>query len=230
VFDSGGPWRVYRFDGGWHYQFLVRERGRFRIAEGLSVDEAIASGHLFQDPRQRRRFALAYPIDELLFHHRLALEGHVVLHACGLSVGGGAILLCGESGAGKSTSARLWARHRPGALILSDDRIVVRRDGDELTAYGTPWHGEARFAAAAARPLKAVFFLEQARATAVRRLESGEAAGRLFSRSFPPLWRRETVAKGLDACVTIAQGVPCYELRFLPDRSAVEAVLATAVH
>jgi hypothetical protein len=38
------------------------------------------------------------------------------------------------------------------------------------------------------------------------------------------------VAKGLDACVTIAQGVPCYELRFLPDRSAVEAVLATAVH
>ena len=230
VFESGGPWRVFRFEGGWHYQFLVRERGRFRLAEGLSVDEAVLSGRLFQDPRHRRRFALTYPVDELVFHHRLALEGHVVLHACGLAVAGGAVLLCGKSGAGKSTSARLWARHRPGTLVLSDDRIVVRRAERELSAFGTPWHGEARFAAAAARPLRAVFFLEQARVTSVRPLDAGEAAGRLFSRSFPPPWRRETVARALDTCVTIAQGVPCYELRFRPDRSAVDAVLAAIVH
>jgi hypothetical protein len=227
AFESGGPWRVFRFEGGWHYQFLVRERGRWRHAEGLSVDEGVTSGRLFQDPGQRRRFALAYPVDELLFHHRLALDGHVVLHACGLGVFGGAILLCGESGAGKSTSARLWARHRPQTLVLSDDRVVVRRDGKRLTALGTPWHGEARFAAAAARPLRGVFFIEHARTTAVRRLGAAEAAGRLFTRSFPPLWRQETVARTLDACATIAESVPCHELRFLPDRSAVEAVLAT---
>ena len=227
VFDSGGPWRVFRFEGGWFYQFLARESGRWRIAEGLAVDEAVRVGRLYRDPAHPRRFALTYPVDELLFHHRLALDGHLVLHACGLGLGRGAILLSGESGAGKSTSARLWAQKRPRTPILSDDRIVVRRDRQELTAFGTPWHGEARFAAARARPLTAVFFLQHAQRTTVRRLDAVEAAGRLFARSFPPLWRRETVARTLDTCVAIAENLPCYELRFRPDRSAVEAVLAT---
>ncbi len=226
AFDSGGPWRVFHFQGGWFYQFLAREAGRWRIAEGLEVDESVRSGRLYRDPVHPRRFALTYPVDELLFHHRLAIDGHAVLHACGLNVGTGAVLLCGESGAGKSTSARLWARLQPKTAILSDDRIVVRRDQDKLTAFGTPWHGEARFATARSLPLTAVFFLQHAPVTAVRRLDTVEAAGQLFARSFPPLWRHETVAKVLEMCGTIAERLPCYELRFRPDHTAVDAVLA----
>lgn len=226
AFDSGGPWRAYRLEGGWLYRFLCGRSGRWREAEALALDDGLREGRLFPDPVHARRHALCWPVDELLFQHRLALDGHLVLHACGLALPPGAVLLCGASGAGKTTSARLWARHRPGTLVLSDDRVVVRRDGSRLRAFGTPWHGEARFASPTSRPLAAVFFLEKARATRLRRLAPAEAATALYARSFPPPWRAEAVGATLDACAAVAEAVPAYALRFRPDGTAVEAVLA----
>jgi hypothetical protein len=226
AFDSEGPWRVFRLDNGWFYQFLAEERGGWRLAESVVIDQAIRRGRLYPDPVQPRRFALTYPVDELLFHHHLALDGHVVLHACGVVVGRKAALVCGESGAGKSTVARLWARMRGPRGILSDDRIVVRNDAGRFKAFGTPWHGETRFAVAAGYSLGAVFFLKQARHTEVERLDTLTASGQLFARSFPPVWRRETVTSVLDTCAEIAGGIPCYELRFSPDGSAVDVIQA----
>ena len=227
LFASGGVWRVYRFGEGLLYQFRSPACDP-AFYKAVAIDEALTRGRLHFPPgRCRPGFALEYPLDELLFQHRLAREGHVTLHACGLTVGRKAVLFCGESGAGKSTTAHLWSRLRPGTLVLSDDRIVVRGDGRGRRAFGTPWHGEARFGAAASRGIAAVFVLRHARRTTVRPLTPGEAAGVLFARSFPPPWDALAVGRILESCCDLAATTPCYELRFRPDESAVTAVLAT---
>jgi hypothetical protein len=226
LFESGGVWRVYRHGAGLLYQLRSRACDP-PVYKVVTIDEDLTHGTLFfPRPRQGQlRFVLDFPLDELLFQHRLAREGHVELHACGLAVDGRAILFCGRSGAGKSTTARLWGRLRRDALVLSDDRIVVRSDSAGLSAHGTPWHGLAHAASPTARPLAAVFFLHQARRTRAERLAPARAAAQLFARSFPPPWDALGLSRVLDACAAIASGVPCFALRFRPDASAVEVVL-----
>ena len=71
---------------------------------------------------------LEYPLDELLWIHRLSMGEGVEVHGCGvIAPDGRGLLLTGHSGAGKSTSSRLWSQH-DGARVLSDDRIILRRE------------------------------------------------------------------------------------------------------
>jgi hypothetical protein len=198
------------------------------VYKAVAIDRGLSRGTLhFPTPRRghRPRYALDFPLDELLFQHRLARHGAMEIHACGLFVGGRVVLFCGRSGAGKSTTARLWRRSRPATRILSDDRVIVRTRGT-VTAHGTPWHGDGGFATPVSGPLGAVFFLRHARHTRIRPLGRAAAAARLFARAFPPPWDARAVAQVLAACDRVAARVPCAELAFRPDASARAAVLA----
>jgi hypothetical protein len=224
LFDSGGVWRVERASDGLLYSFRIRNR-RPPLYKVVSIDEGLRAGCLYFDRSPRGpRFALDYPLDELLFQHRLAREGAVEVHACGVLWRGRALLFCGRSGAGKSTTARLWKRHARGTRLLSDDRVVLRPAGRAVRAHGTPWHGDGGFASPASAPLGAVFFLRRGRRTRLAPLGTAAAAARLFARSFPPPWDTEGLEGALDACADAAAAVPSFDLFFRPDRTAVEAV------
>lgn len=228
LFESGGVWRVHRRPGGLLYSFRARVLDP-AVYKAVAIDRAITGGRLYF-PRQRRGrppgHPLAYPLDELLFKHRLALEGGLEVHACGVVTGGRLALFCGQSGAGKSTLARVWRRHRPDVPILSDDRIALRPLPRGFRGYGTPWHGDGGFASPRRARLGAVFFLRQAPNSHARRLAPPECAARLFTRSFPPPWDRRGVGRVLAACARIARETPAYELAFRPDETALDAALA----
>ena len=58
------------------------------------------------------------------------------VHATTVAIGGRAVLIAGPSGSGKSDLAlRLLER---GFTLVSDDRTVVRRDGERLIASAPP--------------------------------------------------------------------------------------------
>lgn len=224
LFESGGVWRVERVGGQLVYRFRAPGR-RSAPYKLVAIDASLTRGTLYTDDDSAApQYALDHPLDELLFQHRLAREGAVEVHACGVVWRGRALVFCGRSGAGKSTTARLWRRHARDARLLSDDRVVLRPGRRDVRAHGTPWHGEGGFASARSAPLGALFFLRHARATRLVPLRRGEAAARLFARSFPPPWDREGVARALDACADAAVRAPAFELAFRPDRSAVDAV------
>jgi len=223
LFESGGVWRVERVRDGLLYSFRIANR-RPPLYKVVSIDEGLREGRLHFDRSPRGpHYALDYPLDELLFQHRLAREGAVEVHGCGVVWKGRTLLFCGQSGAGKSTTARLWKRHARGARLLSDDRVVLRPWARGVRAYGTPWHGDGGFASPNSAPLGALFFLRHGQTTRLQPLSRAEAAARLFARSFPPPWDAESVARALDACADTTAAVPAFELVFRPDRSAVEA-------
>jgi hypothetical protein len=222
LFVSGGLWTAYR--QGRRLLYVIREpvRGRAPLS-ALLIDEPRRKGRLFLAPGAP--FALHYPLDELLFQHHLARHGGMEVHACGVAEGGEALLFCGVSGAGKTTTARLWRRHRRGAEILSDDRMIVRERRGRLWAFGTPWHGSGRFASPRGLPLGGIFFLARGKPS-VAPMSLSAAAAELFARAFPPPWEAAGSARVLDLCARAAEEVPCARLRFRPDASAVRAVRA----
>jgi hypothetical protein len=226
VFASGSTWEAFRDGRGLVYTF--RTRGpRTPPDRILRVDRRVRRGTLFiPDPALAARpgFALAYPLDDLLFQHHLAHRGELVVHGAGLLEDGQVVVLAGASGAGKTTSVRLWRRHRPRARVLSDDRLVLRKRGGRWWAFGTPWHGEGRFQDPSGGPLGALVFLRQASRTAVRAVGPAEGCARLCGLTFPPRWDAAAVDRVLLACTRLARDVPLWELGFRPDRSAVDAV------
>jgi len=227
LFDSGMVWKVYRHRGGLLYTFQTPALTP-PIYKAVAIDCRFRRGTLyFPLPRggQWPRYALDFPLDELLFQHRLAREGSFELHACGVQVKGRAVLFCGKSGAGKTTMARLWRQSHQQATVLSDDRIIVRRTGPLFRAYGTPWHGVGGYAAQGQAPLALICFLRHASRPTLRPLPAGEATARLFARTFPPMWDGKAVAAVLDGCARLAEKLPCYEFAFRPDPSAIEVVL-----
>jgi hypothetical protein len=163
-----------------------------------------------------------YPLDQVLTMYLLDGAG-VVLHAAGALVGCQGIALAGVSGAGKSTVMRL-ADGRPGWQPLSDDRVILRLDGDLATIHGTPWPGEGQVAENLCGPLARLLFLDQASTNEVRSLAPQEALGRLLRMVSVPWYDREYLGRALAACGGILERVPSALLAFRREQGALDAV------
>jgi hypothetical protein len=226
LFDSSAVWSTYWHKGGLLYTFRT-PRLNPPVFKAVAIDRSLQCGVLYFPhllTGKPPHLALDFPLDELLFQHRLAREGAIELHACGVLQNNRALLFCGQSGAGKTTTAKLWKRHCPDVTILSDDRVVLRTRRNRPIAHGTPWHGLGGFASSASGPLRAVCFLRHASRPSLKRLPPPDAAARLFARTFPPLWDTRAAQATLRTCSEIAESIPCYDFGFRPDKSAVSCV------
>ena len=285
LFDSGSVWRLYEDERGYRFDFIARALGE-KPYKRLLVDREFRRAILWMN---REVFTASpdaviapidYPLDELLIMHRLTQEKGIELHACGIvGADGMGNLFVGHSGAGKSTTTRLWTEC-VGVEVLSDDRIIVRRDtaqakqkvprlrdrsaapsghsarddrekqiprgfaarndnveparndktdcgGDEagMRMYGTPWHGEARYASPGSAPLRRILVLEHGRGNVLTLLSPSQAVAELFARSFVPFHRHEYVESALEFLQELATNVPCYRYAFEPNQRAVETIL-----
>ena len=227
IFDSGALWQVYSENTSYQFYFTSTTLGPvpYKIAR---FDREFTSGEVYLHhpyfTRSQPLYPLEYPLDELLVINLLATGKGAEVHACGVkdSEGDGHLFI-GQSGAGKTTLARLW-ENSPGITVLSDDRIILRREGPSLWMYGTPWHGEAELASSDRTLLKRVYFLSKGIKNELIPLRATDAAGRLFACSFPPFYSQQRLDRTLTFLVEVAETVPCYELRFLPDEKVLELI------
>jgi len=138
LFDSGTTWRLYQCEAGFQFDF-GGPIAAGRPFKRLLVDRRFRRASLHMNARYFADFLhaadpLGYPLDELLIMHRLTQEKAIELHGCGIvRADGTGNLFVGHSGAGKSTTTRLWTA-REEVEVLSDDRIIVRRAEERSVA------------------------------------------------------------------------------------------------
>jgi hypothetical protein len=136
LFDSGALWRLYGCEAGFQFDFNAPVFGD-QPYKRLVVDRDFSNATLEMSDEilvsSPTAAPLDYPLDELLIMHRLTQEKAIELHSCGIvRADGTGNLFVGHSGAGKSTTTRLWTA-REDVEVLSDDRIIVRRDERRTT-------------------------------------------------------------------------------------------------
>lgn len=216
LFHSGALWALHEERDQLAYSFTSASLGAspYRRAvfdpafrEGLvTLDRACFAGRPAPGP-------LEYPLDELMVINRLTFEGGVEVHGCGvIDEDGCGYLFAGQSGAGKSTIATIWARH--GSTVVSDDRVVLRAAGNGVTMHGTPWHGDAEFASPACAPLTRILLLRQALHDRIVPLSPAQAAALLFSCTFPVFHDPAALDRTLGVIGRIAAMVPVDALEF----------------
>jgi hypothetical protein len=227
IFDSGSLWKLYQQNGSYLFRFTSPTLGPHPYKTAFFNNKftqcEILLNHSSFKPDQPV-YPLEYPLDELAVTHFLAMREGVEVHACGvLPSSGAAYLFVGQSGAGKTTMARLYQKSNQ-VKILSDDRIVLRRKNHGVWMYGTPWHGEAEIASPEKGRLAKIFFLRHGEKSRLVPLGKAEAVSRLFTSCFPPFYHRQTIEFILAFFDEVVKAVPCYELTFFPDERVVEFI------
>ena len=116
------------------------------------------------------------------------LERDVLLfHGSVIAVDGQAYLFTAKSGTGKSTHTRLWQKQFGArAVMVNDDKPLLRLDEQGVAAYGTPWDGKHRRSTNIACPLKAICILTRGEANAIFSMDKKSALPMLCQQSYRP--------------------------------------------
>jgi hypothetical protein len=230
IFDSGSIWRLFeRSDGCYEFRLAAPFSGWqpykiARFAADWTSGEILYRRPYFVPGEEV--YPLEYPLDEVFVSNLLARGRGIEIHACGLADrDGNGYLFPGQSGAGKSTTARLWAQEADaGVRVLSDERVILRLNDGRIWMYGTPWHGDAGLARPDSAPLTRIFFLARGAENELARLRRAESAARLFACSFPPFHSADGISFTLRFLDELTELVPCDELRFVPDRRVIRFI------
>jgi hypothetical protein len=227
LFDSGSLWQLYQANENYHFRFCNGRADNipYKVAQfnaDFTAGEVFLHKPFFD--AGSALYPLEYPLDELVMMNLLARGRGVEVHSCGVvDRNGKGYLFVGQSGAGKTTSARLWEKEK-GVSILSDDRIIVRKVEEKFWMYGTPWHGEAELAVASRAELTHIFFLRQGPRNSLEAQGVAESSARLLSCGFPTFHDACGLEFTLSFLEDLTSHVPAFELSFLPDASVVEFV------
>lgn len=227
AFDSGIFWSFYKVDG------LTVLEMRQRIADeppcciAVFKSNYLSGDVYYQSPefREESNTPMLHPLSFPVFHLMMASflsQGYgILMHACGIDDNGRGLLFPASSTHGKTTMALLWENE---AVVLNDERIIVRQKGGRLWIYGTPWHGEYGKVSPKGVPLEKVFFLRHDNQNNVKRLNAVTSASELIKHTLQPLWDMEGMRFMLDFCAEVASKVACYDLGFAADKAVVDFI------
>ena len=145
-----------------------------------------------------------------------------VFHGSVIAVDGEAFLFTAKSGTGKSTHTRLWREvFGSRAVMVNDDKPLLRITESGVIAYGTPYNGKHRLGENIAVPLKAVCILTRSEENHIRRITKAEAYPMLMQQVYRP-----QDADGLKRTLTLvdklSQNIALYKLSCNMDITAAQ--------
>ncbi len=223
IYASGQTWSLFRKQTDY---FLVLDPPKFK-EDPLCVARfrrPIEDVEIFCNPkvfrmRNGRRFIpnpWSYPMDRLLTSYFLAEREGTLMHAAGIDIEGKGYIFPGKSGNWKTTLSRRFVSAE-GPVVLSDERVAVRKVNGEFKAFGTPWPGDAEIAMNRGLPLSGIFFIHHGARNRISEIDSGEAVKRLLSLATIPWYDPEMMTRALLFCEDLLSHVPCYDFHFTPD-------------
>ena len=165
-----------------------------------------------------------------LFRHicNKVLESYngMFLHCASLKYNGKAYLFTAPSGTGKTTHIRLWMKHLGDRVeVINGDKPVLRKKGDNVIVYGTPWQGKENYGSNINAPLGGIFLLHRASENSVKKATVKESLPFLFSQTLRP-YEKDNMIKLFDLLEYIVENIPIYNLNCNMEKQALETALS----
>lgn len=118
---------------------------------------------------------------------KLIWKDVLLIHGSVVAVDGVGYLFAAKSGIGKSTHSRLWRRYFGNrAVMINDDKPLLRVTRSEIVAYGTPWNGKHRLSTNTSAPLKAICFLNRCADNRVVSVDTDDVLPLLLQQCYLP--------------------------------------------
>lgn len=145
-----------------------------------------------------------------------------LFHGSAVAVEGEAYLFTASSGTGKSTHTRLW-RQLLGdrAVMVNDDKPLIRADGSTVRVFGTPYNGKHRLGCDMSANLKALCILERSKENHIEEIDAAQAYPMLIQQTYRPD-SPLGLMKTMELIDRLASGVKLYRLGCNMDISAAK--------
>jgi hypothetical protein len=219
-------WRLWKSNNGYIFhcpmsdrEVMARVNNDFSRAQAYTL---VYQGGFVWDLRD-----IIYDLMQIMLINNFACcRKGLIMHAAGIKENARALVFAGKSESGKSTTARLWHKHSK-AVVLNDDRIIVRKTERGYRAYSGPWSGEfghQRTAVSDEAQLLALFIIEHAKKNFCRLLSGTDAFRFLYPVLFPVFWNRKLMDNNLEVCQDLMNTVPVFRLGFVKNKRVISFV------
>ena len=167
-------------------------------------------------------YAESLEVFRILSYYLLDHGLGMMIHASAVMVDGNGYLFTALSGTGKSTHARLW-RELLGdrAVMVNDDKPILRYIDGEFYVYGTPWMGKHYLGKNVRAKVKAVCKLEQAKTDSIEEISVPEMVLALFNQTVRPT-DESSMDKLLHLLDRLFKNVKTYRLKCTPTLNAAK--------
>ncbi|MGN0622193.1 MAG: hypothetical protein ACI4I9_10030 [Porcipelethomonas sp.] len=153
---------------------------------------------------------------------KLIESGIILFHGSVIAVDGEGYLFTAKSGTGKSTHTRLWREYfGERAVMINDDKPLIRCSDSSVTVYGTPWDGKHRISTNISVPLKAICILERGQENHIEKISRSEAYPMLLQQVNRP-YNALKMQKTLEIIDILSESVGLYKLSCNMDIGAAE--------
>lgn len=159
--------------------------------EPVEFNAIITQEDIAKEKKNAPEFPDAYLESLALFRklcdYALSKKDGIIFHSSAIMVDGQAYLFTAPSGTGKSTHARLW-REMLGdrAIMINDDKPIIRYVDGEFYVYGTPWNGKHRLDTNTRAKIKAICNIYQAKENKIEKADLGEMLITILNQTLRP--------------------------------------------
>ena len=152
------------------------------------------------------------------------------LHSVVVEMNGEGYAITAPSGYGKSTQGRLWLKAFPDqARIINGDNPIIRREGHEFIAYGTPFCGKEGYQVNTGVPLRGLCYLKHGETNRIQRMDSALAFAQLL-REYQCQFTPENQEKYMELLQQLTEAVPVYVLTCNQDVEAARVAYEGMKH
>lgn len=207
---------------------IAADRRSFALRRNDFVSDIVAEGAQYKGPLAFSGRMTAFDSHlRILYTLLLAERRGALFHAAGLKLGRGGYLFPGDSGAGKTTLARIAGVE----ILLSDEVTGVELRGRSARVMGTPFWGEFEEGRLnLTLPLKGLFFLNRHAKSGCRHVPGDEAVARLMGQALFFTNDREYGARLLSIAARIVRRIPAFELSFDRRKSSFADIRSTVMN
>ena len=223
--DGKENWRLLRTNGGFIYKSPVKDKKLY-----VTINRVFDKAVVYLLPKKEKDYVwnmtdIIYDFLQVFLINYLAQRNEgIFTHAFGVrDLDGKGLLFSGKSGCGKSSSARLWHEHSK-AMVLNDDRIIVRKYNGKFFIYNSPWHGifnDYIVSRIKSAPLEKLFFIHHSHKNVARKTSEKEAFSLLYPALFPTFWDKKCLVNIVSFSQDLIKKVPSYSLGFVNDEKVI---------
>jgi|GEM_PF-1443951 len=214
-------WKTVQRDGKKEF-FLPWKTGDISPYKTARMENDCSRGDIWIEKRESENTLISlYPLDMILCSNLLLHRGGMIIHAAAVKINDEAFLFPASSGRGKSTWADL-AHKLSSWSVLGEDKIILKKSGDDYLIFGTPWNHRQKFQVAESATLRGIFFLHHRPENQIEKINQLLAIQEILQQAFLPFNDRDELDRAVSILEDVIHRIPFYSFGFRPDQSALD--------
>jgi len=195
--------------------------GRKNRKASLRMNAGADEWDLYISGADKKKDPLEYPLDGLLLYYLTVRSGDIFIHGSGVKINNTGYLFAGVSGKGKTTIAQLW--DEAGALVIHDDRLIIRYINGRFVMYNTPvYNNETQRSS----PVDKIFLIDHSTINSIVPTGKSEALSLVMANCIQHLWDPSIIESLTETLVKLTSETDISRLFFKPDKSVISYILA----